>query len=187
MWWCIHFWYNIKHSSRTFLLLTPSQGSSLLCKWTQCSQKPQLVDRTEPVATWMRGVYLHLFVTSWANQRWRPMREANISALIIVISPVFLKPGLYLLFKQQQQNSDGRSLWPHWIQNGISLPCSLSLAAPLFFLFSFSLSSGFSTQKAKGSEVTITLLHFTWPTQRKAISRQVRKTQTLWNSPGPLI
>ena len=49
-------------------------------------------------------------------------------------------------------------------------------------LFLFHLASPPKT--AKGSEVTITLLHFTWPTQRKAISRQMRKTQTLWNSPG---
>lgn len=98
----------------------------------------------------------------------------------------FFLPFLCLLFKQQKNLVVDPS---DLIESKMASPSpsSSSLAAPLFFFFSFSLSSGFSTQKAKGSEVTITLLHFTWPTQRKSISRQMRKTQTLWNTTGPLI
>lgn len=149
------------------------------------SHNPHLADGSDSVATWMRGVCLHFPCHFLGKPALMSIHQERPRVLSLWSQAWLLTSICSLNNNNKTLVAGSRDLVKS--KTVSQLPCSLSVATPLFFFWSLSLSSGFSTQKAKGSEVTITLLHFTWPTQSKAISRQMRKTQTLWNATGPLI
>lgn len=183
MWGFIHFCIILSTQAEHTSLLTGSHSSSLTCKWIKRSHSPIWLW----MVTSMRGVYLHLPCQALD----KPALMSNWRSEHFCFHHCY-KPDLSFFFLmcicslKTTEKSGGGSIWPHEVQNSIPVLRFLS-GCSFILLLLFSLSSGFSTQKAKGSEVTITLLHFTWPTQRKAISRQMWKTQTLWKATGPLI
>lgn len=128
----------VEHTS----LLTGRHSSSLPCKWVKRSHSPFWLTGQSGWRPECVGSSCTCFVRSWINQCWCPMGEVSVSAFIIVTSPIclfFFFLTCICSLKKTTEKSGGGSIWPHQVQNGISVSlCFLSGRSFIFLLLFFS-------------------------------------------------